>query len=513
MKTKTSPIDFTDSNLQRFPLLYAFVSIWQGIRPAFAQDRTHKLGLEMALGLLTSFGRRTISRGICARARQHFDWSCFYRLFSKDAWYPIALTHSLLTEIAKHLQENLPLVIGVDDTTKAKTGKKIPASSYFYNAKSPPFARSFHWALRFISISALINPYGPLASAKGILIKFKLAPTLSKPKKNASKEQMKQYNQFVEHWSITTQLLEQIHLIRAQMDAIAGLAKRFLVVVADASYTNKTIICNLPKRCIYIGRTRKDIELYKQAEPDSVVKRGRKKKYGQRLPTPDDIRKDSSIPYSECRIFAAGKWHELKYKTLDTVLWKSTGCNIVLRLIIIAPLHYRLSKKSKLLYRNPAYLLVSDPRYPVHRAIQHYFHRWEIEVNHREAKTTFGVGDAQIRHSRSVGRQFSFAALIYSMLILAGINSYGPSRTKSYAPRPKWRNDSRSRPSALDLSTQLRIELWRHEAGEQLIEFGADPVLAPSAPKYIESATDWLAETVPKGLPLSAWSAILHADA
>jgi hypothetical protein len=512
MKQKTTPIDFTNTSLAGFPLLYAFIRLWRRCRVAFAQDRTHRLGLDLALGLLSAFGRRTISRGICARALQYIDWSRFYRFFSKDIWFPVVLTHQVLVEVGSHLQAGLPLVIGIDDSTKAKTGKKIPSSGYFYDSKSPPFARSFKWALRFITICALITPYGPIAAARGILLKFKLAPTIKKPKKNAPKAEHDLYRQLVKNWSITTQLVEQLHLLRAQMDAIASLAGRLLVVAGDGSYTNKTVIRNLPVRSIFIGRTRKDIKLHEPTQPLPGAK-GRTRKYGKRLPTPDEIRKDDTIPYQSCRIFAAGKWHELKYKTIAPVLWKGVGSPLHLRLIIIAPLHYRLSKNSKLLYRRPAYLLVTDPSYPVHLAIQHYFHRWEIEVNHRDAKETFGVGDAQVRHPRSVSRQFSFAALIYSLLVLAGINAYGPSRTKNYTPRPKWRNDHRGRPSALDLATQLRIELWSHESGGQVIEFPVDPVFAPNHPKYIESASAWLAQTVPRGLPTSAWSAILHADA
>jgi hypothetical protein len=182
-------------------------------------------------------------------------------------------------------------------------------------------------------------------------------------------------------------------------------------------------------------------------------------------------------------------------------------------LIVIEPLAYRLTKKSRLLYREPAYLLVSDPTYNPQSAIQHYFHRWEIEVNHRDMKDSFGVGDAQVRHPRSVARQFSFAALLYSLLGLASLESYGYGRTDNYVPRPKWRNDPRSRPSALDMISQFRQELWLYETGGQVTEFFGPSRLAPKHPKYVESAIDWLARTTPEGLPTTAWSAILHADA
>ncbi len=512
MKTKTTPIDNTESSLERFPMLLSFVRIWEKMRIAYAQDRVHKLGLEIAYGLITSFGRRTISRGICARAAQHFDWSRYYRFFSKDIWSPVVLTHQLLAHISKYLQDNAPLVIGLDDTSTDKTGKKIPASGYFYNPQSPAWARSYKWALRFITFSALIVPYGIIAEARGIIVKLKLAPTLLKPKKKDPPELHKKYNKDKKSWSLATQAIEQIQLIRAQMDAIPALIKRLLVIVADSSYTNETIFHNLPHQCVYIGRTRKDLKLFNPASPKPGSK-GRTKQYGEQLPTPEEIRKSDKYPWQKCVIFAAGKYHNLRYKSLTPVLWKKAGYARPVMLIVIEPLAYRLRKNSKLLYREPAYLLVSDPYYPALLPASSALPRWQIEVNHRDLKEDFGVGDAQVRHPRSVSRQFNFAALVSSILALAGLDAYGYGRTNNYVPQANWRNDPRSRPSAIDLKSLFRQELWLYEAGGQVESFSVPSHLSPNHPKYIAKAHDWLRKTVPKGLPITAWSAILHADA
>lgn len=208
MKTQTAHIDITNSGLDRFPVLSALVRIWQEMKPAFVQERTHQLGLTLVLGLLSAFGRRTISRGICARAAQHFDWSKYYRFFSKDIWSPAVMTHQLLAHIGRYLQDDAPLVIGLDDTSADKTGKKIPASGYFYDPKSPVWARSYKWALRFITFSALIVPYGMIAEARGIILKLKLAPTLVKPAKKDPPEVHKKYNKDKKSWSLGTQAME-----------------------------------------------------------------------------------------------------------------------------------------------------------------------------------------------------------------------------------------------------------------------------------------------------------------
>lgn len=74
--------------------------------PAFAQSRIHNLGLDIAYGLLTALGRHTISRGICARASQHKEWSRFYRFFSKDIWSPVIMTHQQIKQVRKHLHHS-----------------------------------------------------------------------------------------------------------------------------------------------------------------------------------------------------------------------------------------------------------------------------------------------------------------------------------------------------------------------------------------------------------------------
>jgi len=47
---------------------------------------------------------------------------------------------------------------------------------------------------------------------------------------------------------------------------------------------------------------------------------------------------------------------------------------------------------------------------------------------------------------------------MYSWLLLAGLECYGPRRTEDYEPLPKWRRRAK-RPSCLDLVTLLRKQI------------------------------------------------------
>lgn len=497
-----------------FPLLAAFSSIWQKSRIAFSESRTHSLCHSVAIGLLTAFGRRTITNTLCARGRQFVDWSFMYRFFSKDKWSPTVLRHQTLLHFSRYLTPGAPLVVALDDSECKKTGRHIPASGYFYDPQSPKFAKSFAWAVRFHSISAIHTPYGPCGPARGIPLGWTLAPTLGKPSKKATPEERKQHDRNTRNWSLSTQGVEQIGLLRAEMDGVPDLSDRPLIVSVDGSYCNRTVLKNLPERTILIGRTRKDIKIFEIASVSHTGTRGRIRRYGKQLPTPEEIRKDdTNYPWHTCQVFAAGSWHTVRYKTISPILWECAGAKRTLRLIVIAPLRCGRNKKGKLLYRDPAYLIVTDPDYPAQTALQHYFHRWEIEVNHRDVKDGLGLGDAQVRHPMSVSRILTFHSLIYSWLLLASMDAYGPGRGNQYMPRAKWRNDHVSRPSISDLAAQLRLELYLYESGQTSIPFFTGSREDANPGKYAIEAEQWLAQTVPKQLSSELLSAILYARA
>jgi hypothetical protein len=99
--------------------------------------------------------------------------------------------------------------------------------------------------------------------------------------------------------------------------------------------------------------------------------------------------------------------------------------------------------------------LSTDLHSPAEQLIASYLERWQIEVNHREEKSTLGLGQAQVRNPRSVPRQPAMVVAVYAMLLLAALRAYGPERTADYLPPPKWGRPP-PRPSLLDLLSLLR---------------------------------------------------------
>lgn len=465
--------------MRLLPCLLEMLTHWKS---SFADHRTHKRAIGFALAFLVCLGRRTISRAICAQQRQFRAWSPDYKFFSESPWKASSLFDEVLDEAHPLMWEKQPLVVAMDDTIARKTGKKIPWAKWSRDPLSPPFNTNLVWALRFLHAALLLWPAKAAGAARAIPIAFQLAPPTPKPKapkkpknsasasekreyKKALKEYekaSKEYRQRQRKEGLAAQGVRLLADLRLRFDKRSALLNKMLWAVVDASFCNRTVLRELPERTVLIGRTRKDIRLF--AEPAKATKgkgskkgRGRNRKYGEALPTPEEFRKDESVRWKHCKIFAAGKQHNLRYKTMDRVLWKSGAGDRAMRLIVVAPLRYRAH--GHLLYRKEAYLLVSNPSVKINQALQAYFYRWEIEADQKEEKDLLGVGQAQVWSEKAVPRQPAFHVASYAALLVAAVKTFGLNTTDAARPLPLWR---KSKPPTRLSAGQL-IDLLRHE--------------------------------------------------
>lgn len=436
--------------------------LW-AVRHTFAQHRTFLRARHMAYGFILAWGRHTISRALCALHAQFDDWSASYRLFSRAPWEPTDLFRPVLQQCAAMANQDGLLAIALDDTMLAKSSKRIPGVSYGRDPMSPKFHPNLILGQRHIQASFILRPEGLAGPARTIPVRFRPAPPPAKPKKKASEEAWAAYRYAQKTQNLSCHAVAVMKDIREDLDR-AGYIARTLLFVTDGGYCNGTVLRYLPERIEVVARTRGDITLFRPPTAEQLVGRGRRRKYGDALPKPKEILADDAFPWLETAIHGAGKLHDLRYKVVDNVLWRSGTRVRPLRLIVIAPLRYRRTQKSRLLYREPAYLLSTDLTTSAATLIQAYFDRWEIEVNHRDEKSLFGVGDAQVWSGNAARRVPQFQVAIYAMLLLASLTAYGPKRTGDYLPRPKWHRQGAHRPSISDI-----LELFRDEMAAEAV--------------------------------------------
>ena len=285
---------------------------------------------------------------------------------------------------------------------------------------------------------------------------------MKKPGKRATPENWKQFYQERKLHNLSAHFVQIMPLLRASLNQAGGGNKQ-LVMAVDGSFCNRTVFAAQVPGVALIARTRKDAVLCHPASLSSH------RVYDAAKFTPEQVRKDDTIPWKTTKLFYGGKRRRIRYKEVQEVLWQGGAKRHRLRLFVIAPTPYRKSQSRKLYYRDPAYLLTTIPRGCAHALLQIYLDRWQIEVNHREEKDTLGVGQAQLWNPISVPKQPAFAVAAYSALLLAGLQAFGTERGPAFAPLPKWRRKAK-RPSCLDLITLLRQEMAQHP--ELLRPFG-----------------------------------------
>ena len=442
----------------------AFDGFFGRTRGAYAQQRSFERARHLALALLVCMGRRTVTGMLCAAGQQFRDCSAYYRLFERERIDCGAMFDGVLAGALSLLPAGAPLVGALDDTLVRKRGRCVAGASWRRDPLGPPFANGLAWSNRFLQVSLALpeRPDGP-SPARMIPVDLLHCPSPHKPGSKATEQQCKQWREASAKAAITAKGAARVAALRTALDA-HGMSQRPLVMSADGTFTCRAVFKSLPARVVLIGRIRKDARLYMPPTPGEENRgRGRKRAYGQRLPTPEQIRQDDTVPWQQVRAHAAGKTHTFDLKEITPCLWKCAGAQRRLRLVVIRPLAYRLRATDRLNYRKPAYLITTDLAMPLADLLQAYIWRWEIEVNFRDEKTLIGMGQAQVRTRQSIETLTPFVAATYAMLLLAQEQCGGNKHT---LPLPCWQKpspDKAQRTSTGQAIRQLRYEIW-HDA-------------------------------------------------
>lgn len=420
--------------------------------------------------------------------QQFRDWSANYRVFEQERIDVERLFSSVIEAAMETLPQGAPIVGAMDDTLVRKKGRHVQGTSWRRDPLGPHFADNFIWASRFLQLSiAMPERAGGPAAARMIPVDLRHCPSPRKPGKRATHKQWQQWKAASHNARISAEGARRLQALRQRLDRM-GLGDRPLIMTADATFTCREVFKNLPGRVALIGRIRKDARLYKlPSQEQENHGRGRKRAYGERLPTPEQLRQDESIPWTAVRAHAAGKEHEFNVKEITPCRWKHAGGERTLRLLIIRPLGYRPRKGAPISYRAPAYLVTTDMDMALEQLLQAYLWRWEIEVNFRDEKTLLGLGQAQVRTPRSIETLTPFLAAVYALLLLALEQTGGKART--LAP-PKWqrpRPERHQRTSTGQALRELRAEVWINGLGMKNKSSFINPQAPHMKPPKIEN--------------------------
>lgn len=439
--------------------LFSILAMW---RPAFCKEEAFIRAKELAVACLCAWGRKTITSLSIFLGRSLKLPVSDYKFYSECKWNVDDLFNPILRMMAQHTPSDY-LSCAADDTRLWKTGKNISQARWYADPMGPKFGRAnLKWGLRFLQMSVLLPLYRESGStpSRAIPVRFIPAPYVKKPGKRSNEEEWNRYRRLVKTNNLSTLFVQKTQELRQALDQ-QGMAHKLLIMSCDGSFCNKTCMALDNPRIVLVARGRKNSKLCFPA-----VGKGRKV-YGELKFTPEDIRKDPTIPWQKASFFYGGQWREMRYKEVINVLWQYGTKRKPLRLITLAPLPYIRGGKRN--YRAPAYLLTTNLSIDLKIIVQAYLDRWQIEYNHRDEKSILGVGEAQVWNENSVERQPAFHVAAYSALLLANQIAYGDEEQEEFEMRPGWRKKPK-RNTCRALVGLLRATLLEHP--DELEEMG-----------------------------------------
>ena len=296
----------------------------------------------------------------------------FYRFFSHFKFRPEAFFKALLLLIIQTF-ELKKLLIAVDDTLCPKWGKHIFGACPFWDHVKRPRA-GYIWGHNWVVLAVVVELFGvPVALPFWI--------SLYRSKKYCPKEE------FRTRLQITIEALQKVQ----------SWISLEISIVADGAYNNQSVLKPLLKMGISLtSRLRFDAVLRASLPKRKTKKRGRKPKYGRRLPSLPAIA-GSGRGWKRIRVKIYGKLVRLNYKSF-VAWWPKAG--VQLQVVIVR------DRKGE---RKPTYLSSTDLNLKPILLIQRFSWRWPIEQLFADVKTWLGLDSAEVRSAKSVLRHAIFA--------------------------------------------------------------------------------------------------------
>jgi len=290
------------------------------------------------------------------------------------------------------------LLVALDDFINPKTGRKIFGCSHIFDHAAKANQSRYPWAQNVVLV-------GLLKRIKGRWACLLLAHRFYLPKKAIAS---KSDNMNIPGDTALFQTkLEQ----SAQM--IIQLAHHFVgvpvTVVCDSWFGNnglfKPVRKHLGDAFHLLSRLRSNTVLYSMAPTKHKGKRGRSRKYGQRLGACAEIAARMKTKASTHHVFLYGHYREVMVATKVSML-KTLKCPV--RVVWV--------------FRKTQWvaLFSTDLNLSIEQIIEYYGARWKIESGFKEIKQDIGSSKSQTRNAHAVINHINFSMMATTVTWIYG---------------------------------------------------------------------------------------------
>jgi hypothetical protein len=386
---------------QNTELVKNLMSLLAAHRPLFGQQRVFNRMIALVLGELFAFARHTVTQLLMTLGMNEHDWSAWYRLFSRGHFQEAQVADVLLEETLRHVGADAVYVVAGDGTQVPRDSHKMEGTSWLRCPRTPVFKLGIHRAQRWFHGAWLL----PAEKGYSRAMPLRWLPAFTA-------KAVRQLHAACKEWEAALLFLRWL---RQGLDRRGRETQQVLMVV-DGSYDTLGLWRDLPERVIVLVRSAKNRVLYHLPGPTAH----RHRKYGERAPTPQQV------------------WRQ-----------RQGAAQCPLFLIVVRGKDRR--RNGRRYQRKPLPFLVNAVQdahgdwvlpLDVETLLFWAWQRWEIEVAHRELKSTFGLGDKQCWNPTAAVASVQWSAWVYALLLLAAYRSWGLCGAPD-VPTRWWRGSGR----------------------------------------------------------------------
>lgn len=463
-------------------LTNSFEILLRSFSPVFTEPSFQTFRLMMTGWILSTRHRYVTDLIVSSDSTTNGHFSDYHRFFSQAAWDIDHLWKLLAQLIVKTLiGPDGAIVLSGDDTLCRKRGLGIFGTGMHHDPLSSSKSKKIcHWGHDWVDLCIVIaNPWWapskvfsvPICmrlyrnrqgltkgknkkAAKKSVARKKAASKKSKQtaaKKKQSKKAAKKNRQGSKepHKTRPELMTEMIVLVAAWFP------DRQFVLVVDSLYSGQSVLGKLPSNFDLIGPVHPEAALYAPAPKETKVRRGPRRKKGDRLKDMQAWGKDSS-QWQTHHFDQYGLHGSLQTKT-RTGLYYKAGKDRLLRFVL---------SRDTVGDRPTRMFYCTDTKLQAREILSLFSLRWSIEVTHFDCKQHLGLEDAANRKEQAVKRTAPMAMFLYSLTIVWYATEGHKDFQIPHRPWYWWKEE----PSFADMLTTLRRKSW----DEQLSQVSLD---------------------------------------
>ena len=422
-----------------------------GVLAAYAtcfQARSYPTFQWLVLDWVQCLERRTLTAvALASGAVGARHISVFHRFFARAEWSLDAVGQVIFQQALRWLPADQPVYLLGDDTLARKAGKCVSLASMHHDpllstARKPFFSFGHVWV-----VLALWVPL-PMGRGRGfalpLLVRLYTGAKRGGRADAPSRPTTGQRRRVADAAHAARDQRTKLELLRELVGLVAGWAptRRFYLAV-DSAYAGRTVLEQRPPNVHVVSRLRGDAALWAPAPKRRPGQKGRPRRRGARLPTPQQVA-------ARCR-----QWQALAVtiygRTVSTqvrpvrALWYAALRDQPVQIVLVRdPTGKR---------RDEAFFC-TDPTATARFILEAYARRWTLEVTFHDAKQFLGFAEPQCQTPRAVQRTAPFALLVYDLVLLWFAESVQATTRPTWPVRPWYRH--KTAPSFADMLAALR---------------------------------------------------------